>query len=113
MMNSPMIDVIPNLVSQEDNDLLTKIPDQEEIKKTVFSMDPDSAPGPDGFQGSFYRFCGDIISSEEAIISFFKEGRLLKSLNAHFLCLIPKIEQASTVDHYRPICMSHFFLQII
>lgn len=49
------------LVSEEDNQMLTKWPSMEEIYGSIKSMPPDSAPGPDGYPGSFYIACWDII----------------------------------------------------
>ncbi|XP_019442303.1 PREDICTED: uncharacterized protein LOC109347025 [Lupinus angustifolius] len=49
---SSLIDsVIPKLVSEEDNSMLSKIPLEEEIKGVVFDMNGEGAPGPDGFGG--------------------------------------------------------------
>lgn len=70
---------IPSLVSEADNEMLTATPDLEEIKKAVFSLSADSAPGLDGFSGSFFTHCWDIIHSDiyEAVVEFFRGGHLL------------------------------------
>lgn len=47
--------VIPKLVTEADNNMLTSIPSFAEIKEVVFRMCPNSAPGPDGFTGLFYQ----------------------------------------------------------
>lgn len=47
-------DSIPNLISQEDNQMLTKIPTDLEINDVVFNMNIDGAPGPDGFLAFFF-----------------------------------------------------------
>ncbi|MGM2927280.1 hypothetical protein, partial [Bacillus cereus group sp. BC72] len=46
--------VIPSLVTDEENDILTKVPTEEEILSAVKLMDLSSAPGPDGFNGQFF-----------------------------------------------------------
>lgn len=46
--------VIPHLVYEADNALLTEVPSASEIKDIVFATDPNSAPGLDGFSGLFY-----------------------------------------------------------
>nr|XP_028947429.1 uncharacterized protein LOC114820607 [Malus domestica] len=53
--------VIPPMVSEEENLSLSCLPSADEIRSVVFSMDPSSAPGPDGFPGSFYQSCWDIV----------------------------------------------------
>ncbi|XP_026410979.1 uncharacterized protein LOC113306234 [Papaver somniferum] len=40
------------------------IPSLEEVRVAVFDLGADSAPGPNGFTGSFYRQCWDIISRD-------------------------------------------------
>lgn len=52
--------VVPNLVSQEDNRILTMMPSKDEIKKAVFDMNGEGAPGPEGFGGCFYQTYWDI-----------------------------------------------------
>lgn len=49
-----LFSVIPHLVSDIENTCLTAIPTADEIKSTVFNMDPHSAPGLDGFPGLFF-----------------------------------------------------------
>ncbi|XP_062008504.1 uncharacterized protein LOC133725310 [Rosa rugosa] len=46
--------VIPALVTEEENLMLAASPSIEEIRGAVMGMDGFSAPGPDGFGGSFF-----------------------------------------------------------
>lgn len=64
----------------------------EEIRKTVFSMDSSGAPGPDGFGGCFYQRCWDIVWFDvvKAVQSFFLTGYILPNLNSHFITLVPR-----------------------
>jgi hypothetical protein len=41
-------------VSIEENGLLTAPYSKEEVKKAVFQMEHNKAPGPDGFAAEFY-----------------------------------------------------------
>jgi len=50
--------VIPLLVTEEENVALTTMSLFDEIKKAVFDLNADSAPGPDGFGAHFYQFFG-------------------------------------------------------
>ncbi|XP_026410504.1 uncharacterized protein LOC113305705 [Papaver somniferum] len=47
-----LLNVIPHSITAEDQRMLDVIPNEEEIKKIAFEMDPDSSPGPDGFSGA-------------------------------------------------------------
>ena len=49
--------VILPIVTEEENALLLKILTADEVRSAVFHMDAYSAPGPDGFSGSFYQAC--------------------------------------------------------
>jgi len=46
---------IPRVVSEDKNSMLVKCPSNDE--KVVFALNSDSAPGPDGFRGSFFHGC--------------------------------------------------------
>jgi hypothetical protein len=51
--NGMVEEVIPKLITDSINTLLTLLPSVLEIKNAVFSMNKDGAPRPDGF-GSFF-----------------------------------------------------------
>ena len=68
--------LIPPLVTTPENDTLLAIPTLEEIKQTVFSMNPDSAPGPDGFGGAFFHACWDFVGFEVFGCPRFLQDRL-------------------------------------
>ncbi|XP_057774946.1 uncharacterized protein LOC130993927 [Salvia miltiorrhiza] len=48
-------------VSELQNRHLTSIPLVDEISASVFSMDANSSPGPDGFSGRFFQSCWSTI----------------------------------------------------
>ncbi|KAL8524002.1 hypothetical protein ACS0TY_013819 [Phlomoides rotata] len=50
------------IVDATENDTLIALPSVEEIRRAVFDMEPSSSLGPDGFGGSFYQACWNIIS---------------------------------------------------
>ncbi|XP_026430518.1 uncharacterized protein LOC113327554 [Papaver somniferum] len=43
---------------------MDQLPSFEEIHEAVFDLGADSAPGPDGFAGFFYRHCWEIIRDD-------------------------------------------------
>jgi hypothetical protein len=47
--------VIPSLLTDSLNNKLTMLPSSEEIKNAVFSLNKNSAPGPDGFGAIFFQ----------------------------------------------------------
>ena len=61
-------------VKESDNNTLQQLPNMENVCDCLFIMNVDSAPGPDGFEVSFYRFCWEVIKDDllSAIHDFFK-----------------------------------------
>jgi hypothetical protein len=59
-MNETRIDDIPQ-VSMEENGLLTAPYSEDEVKKVVFQMEHNKAPGPDGFPAEFYQNFQEVI----------------------------------------------------
>ncbi|KAK4384670.1 hypothetical protein Sango_3037600 [Sesamum angolense] len=52
----------------------------DEVKTAFFDIEEDKAPGPDGFSSGFFKAAWPVMGGEvsNAIIDFFKTGRLLK-----------------------------------
>ena len=53
-----LVHLIPSMVTSEENAFLEEVPDVEEVRHMVFTMDGESAAGPDGFIGSSSRSHG-------------------------------------------------------
>jgi len=94
-------------VSQYDNQLLIRIPDTNEIKDALFSIDANKTPGPDGFGAGFFQFYSDRVKIDLrwCVIEFFINGKMLKQMNRTFITLIPKRSNPSETSHYRPISL--------
>lgn len=48
-------EIIPNMVNDSINNLVTLLPSKEEIKNAVFYLTKDVAPGLDGFRACFFQ----------------------------------------------------------
>ncbi|MQL99081.1 hypothetical protein Taro_031798 [Colocasia esculenta] len=59
-----LLEVIPDVISLDQNSTLCKCPDLEEVKRDVWALNGNSAPGPDGFTGSFFTSCWDIVGTD-------------------------------------------------
>lgn len=114
-INSSVLQCIPRCISNEENFLLTIIPEEEEIKEAIFSMNPSSSTGPDGYDGTFYQRCWDIIKEDVVayVQYFFNGGNLTKFFNHTCLALIQKIESPNTFSDLRPISLCNFFRTVI
>jgi len=108
-------EVIPNLVDENVNTLLTMLPSHLEIKNAVFDLNTEGAPGPDGFGAYFFQTYWDIVANDviNAVIEFFNTSWLLPNFNENTLILIPKTNSVDTIEQYRPIAMANFKFKII
>lgn len=71
----------------------------------MWSIDPRSAPGPDGFSARFFRHALDIVGPDvtKAVQEFFLTSQLLKQINSTALVLLQKTENPVNIRDYRPI----------
>ncbi|WJX46320.1 rhamnogalacturonan endolyase [Trifolium repens] len=108
-------EVIPSLVTEDINAILTMLPSHSEIKAAVFALNKDSAPGPDGFGAFFYQHFWDIVKDDviNAVLEFFTSGWVLPGFNSNIIILLPKFPEASSIEQYRPIAMANFKFKII
>jgi hypothetical protein len=113
--NKEFLKNIPALVTKEDNTALLSPTNEEEISKIIWSMDPDKAPGPDGFTIHFYRICWNIIKSDliRMIKGFLQKAKIGGSTNSTFLALIPKETNPASFDRFRPISLCNASYKII
>ncbi|XP_026433405.1 uncharacterized protein LOC113330808 [Papaver somniferum] len=93
---------------------MDKILSPEEIKQAVFDLGANSAPGPDGFSGCFYRHCWDIIQEDliKAIIFCWDSGYIPNGVNSSLIVLLPKVRGANSLRNFRSIGLSNFFFKI-
>ena len=106
-VNSYPLDLIPKLVHDADNLLLTAPISIEELKKTLDGMEADKAPGPDGLTARFFSTCWPIIKVD--LLRMVRKSqscsKLGGSTNSAFLALIPKEKRANNFSKFRPISL--------
>lgn len=98
--------MIPNVTPRMNAELTRKV-SKEEVAEAIFSIKPESAPGPDGMSALFFQkywdIVGDDITSE--IQEIFESGFLPADWNYTYLCLIPKIPEPELMTDLRPISL--------
>ncbi|KAH0664807.1 hypothetical protein KY285_026013 [Solanum tuberosum] len=64
------------------------------VKTTMFQIDSNKSPGPDGFGSGFYKAAWSIVGQDvtTAVLEFFQNSKLLRQINSTSIALIPKIE---------------------
>ena len=86
-----------------------------ELEGVVFSLHKGKALGPDGFPIEFFQDNWDIINHDllDVVQESYSNKEMLQALNATFLVLIPKKEEANQLDFFRPISLCNVVYKII
>lgn len=87
----------------------------QEVKDSVFSIKPDSSPGPDGFNGKFYQSAWNIIVNDlhNAITFFFRGATLPKFFTHTCVIMLPKNECPQIFSDIRIISLCNMSSKII
>ncbi|KAF6152715.1 hypothetical protein GIB67_021375 [Kingdonia uniflora] len=99
-IDDSLVDLIPKMIQDADNEMLTAIPNDDEIRSVVLGMDPDSSPGLDGISGCFYTKCWEVVGQSvcNPVKFYFVDSVLTKGLNSCFIVLLPK-ERGKTIHN--------------
>ena len=100
-------DIIPRLITEEDNLMLCRMPALEKVWETIFSISHDSSLGPDGFVSSIYILCWEIMGGDilEAIQQCFEGLPLPNFFYASYFVLIPKVDKLDSFAKFHPISL--------
>ncbi|XP_020551115.1 uncharacterized protein LOC110012328 [Sesamum indicum] len=88
-------------------DVSCAMPTMIEVREAVFSIEPKSVAGPNGFGAIFYHTCWDLVSEDVfgAVSEFFRGKAMPKSFTATTISLIPKTASPGSWSEYRPISL--------
>lgn len=113
--NGLISEMIPSLVSVQDNVMLTNLPSIDEIKGAVFPMCGSSAPGPDGFGGFFYQRYWGIVGSDlcNLVIQIFTKSWIMPNMNSNLVVLLPKHSGVDRIQQFQPIALANFEFKVI
>ena len=102
-------------ISAAQAESLEIIPSTEEVKQAVWACGVDKASGFDGYNFKFIREMWDTIKEDiyEFVLEFFVTGASVRDINVTWVTLIPKNENPSSIEEYRPISMVGALYKII
>jgi len=103
------------VVNHEGLDQISAPFTKEEIDNVVKQMPVDKAPGPDSFNGMFFKKCWHIIREDiyQLCNDFFSGTVSLQAINNSFITLIPKNSNPVTPNDFRPISLLNSVLKLI
>ncbi|GAV92722.1 Exo_endo_phos domain-containing protein [Cephalotus follicularis] len=86
--------------TEEQKTMMSRGFKDNEIRGAFWGLNPDKAPGPDGFNGHFFRAAWDIVGKEmiAACRFLFDHPYMPKGLNATIIALVPKSKNASRIS---------------
>jgi hypothetical protein len=78
-------------------------------------MNPFKAPGPDGFQGIFFKQYWHIVGDDvtHLISVAFETGEFPQSLSETLVALIPKVDCPTNFKEFRPISLCNTVYKLI
>ncbi|XP_042012191.1 uncharacterized protein LOC121760618 [Salvia splendens] len=111
----PDLDIIRQLPQSEQLEGMSTPPDKDEVKRAVFDIAGNSAPGPDGYTATFYQSCWGIVGADvvDAIRQFLEGAFLPRSITATSIVLIPKKPVPNTWGDYWPISLCNVINKVI
>ena len=94
-------------ISEDERFSLEREFSKEEVTQALMEMEGDKAPGPDGFTMAFFQKCWSVVEVDVMAVfeHFHKYSVFERSLNASFLSLIPKKNNAIDVMDFRSISL--------
>lgn len=104
------------LLGDDQNSALVLPTSRDEIRKALFGIDGDKAPGPNKYSSKFFKTTWHITGDHfvAAVSEFFTTSYLLKAWNHAIIALTPKTSHSPTISDFQPIsCCSVFYKVVV
>ena len=100
-----MAEILQTMLPEDVRSKICRSVSPEEIKASMFAINEDKSPSPDGFTAHFYKHAWAIVGNDvvNAILDYFQTSRMIPAFNATSVALIPKCPNPSQIKDYRPI----------
>ncbi|XP_022867239.1 uncharacterized protein LOC111386969 [Olea europaea var. sylvestris] len=85
------------------------------IKETLFRIEDDKSPRPDGYTSCLFKSAWGCIEHDfvEAIMEFFSSGSILKQINHAVIALVQNSSHNPSFGDYRPISCCNVICKVI
>lgn len=110
-----LVNEVPSMITAIKKQFLEAEFTDNEIKTALFAMEPDKAPGPDGFSARFLQNCWQIV--EKDLCRMVQKSQACQkiggSTNSAFLAHIPKEKGTNSFTRFRPISLCNIGYKLI
>lgn len=105
---------MPRKVSALMNESLVRPYTADGVRRAVFMMGANKAPGPDGLTAGFYQLHWDVVGPRitEAVLNFLNGGNMPEDLNQTTIVLIPKCKNPQEIKQFIPISLCNVIYKI-
>lgn len=110
-----LVECVQEKLTREQNDSMLADIVTDDVKNTLFHMQPDKSPGPDGMNPGFYQKFWHIVGKDivDIIKRLFTTGQIDTQLHSTYIVLIPKKKNAKLMNDLRPISLFNAVYKII
>jgi len=107
--------IFPRSVTVEDSNQLDSPCNLQEVWDVLKSFTKYKSPGPDGWTVEFFLHFFELVGAEllELVEDSRIRGKVIGSLNSTFLTLIPKENNVTSLDDYKPIALCNLCYKLI
>ncbi|XP_057810311.1 uncharacterized protein LOC131024792 [Salvia miltiorrhiza] len=108
-------DFMERKLDDNDSRWLIRPFEEKEIKEAIWNSDGNKSPGPDGFNFTFWKASWDTIKGDlvQVMAEFHANGKIPRGCNTSFVVLIPKKQEAGSIEEFRPISLISSLYKII
>jgi hypothetical protein len=107
--------LFPKFVGEEENHALMEEVSEDELKEVLHNFQKDKIPGPNDWTIEFFLGFYDLIGKD--ILKLVEEtrvrGHLHPPLNSNFIALIPKVDDPSSLNDFRPISLCNCIYKVV
>jgi len=106
---------VPVIISDVMNERLIKEISTDEVKRALFSLNPDKVPGPDGMTALFYQRFWDLTGPDlvKVVQNFHSSSFFDERLNETNICMIPKTDRPRKMAEFWPISLCNVSYKVI
>uniref|UniRef100_A0A803NUS5 Reverse transcriptase domain-containing protein n=1 Tax=Cannabis sativa TaxID=3483 RepID=A0A803NUS5_CANSA len=112
---SEVLSCVSPRVTDDENAILIRPIEDQEVKDALFQMHPDKSPGPDGMNPKFFQKYWHIVGPDviACVKDFFTNEGMPEGLNDTNIVLIPKKKKPDQMSELRPISLCNVVAKVI